>query len=490
MISLYQQPLALLTDLYELTMAYGYWKSQKLDNEAVFHLFFRRPPFEGGYTVTAGLESVIDYLQQWHFATSDLDYLATLRSETGEPFFEEAFLSYLQQLKFTCDVDAVREGDIVFPYEPLVRVQGPIIQAQLLETPLLTLINFATLIATKAARICQAAGEDPVLEFGVRRAQGIDGAMTASRSSYIGGCFATSNTLAGKLLQIPVRGTHAHSWVLAFDSELSSFRAYAEAMPNNSVFLVDTYDTLQGVLHAIEVGKWLKERGKKFLGVRLDSGDLTYLSIESRKLLDQAGFFDTKIYASNELNETLISDLKQQGAKVAVWGVGTHLVTGYGQPALDGVYKLSAFRKNKQDQWVYKLKLSERLSKISDPGILQVRRFSAPDGSYLADAIFDVPLGIQPNSRIIDPLDATRYRVLHSSLQTRDLLVPVFREGQAVYEKPTLQTIQASCRKELSLFHKSIKRFYNPHTYPVGMEQRLYDLKMDLIDQVRGEIAR
>lgn len=488
MFSLYNRSLALLTDLYELTMAYGYWKSQMLEDEGVFHLFFRRQPFQGGYTVTAGLESIIDYLQHWRFDRSDLDFLASLRSETDRPIFEEGFLGYLEELKFSCDIDAVEEGDIVFPYEPLIRVKGPIIQAQLLETPLLTLTNFASLIATKAARVCLAAGSDPVLEFGLRRAQGVDGAMTATRSSFIGGCAATSNTLAGKMLNIPVKGTHAHSWVLAFESELESFKAYARAMPDNCLFLVDTYDTLQGVKHAIEVAKWLKNQNKSFLGIRLDSGDINYLSQESRRLLDEAGFFEAKIVASNELNEYLIADLKSQGAKVAIWGVGTHLVTGYNQPALDGVYKLSAFRKKRSDEWAYKLKLSERLAKISDPGILQVRRYSSPERGYVADAIYDVLTGIQEECRIVDPLDPTRYRKVDKKLIAKDLLVPVFREGKCVYQKPALQSIQQFCKQELAYFDRSIKRLYNPHIYPVGMEGRLYSLKMQLIDQIKENI--
>jgi nicotinate phosphoribosyltransferase len=485
MLTLYNQPLGLMTDLYELTMAYGYWKSQMLENEAVFHLFFRKPPFNGGFAIAAGLENIIDYLQRWRFETSDLDYLSTLKTESGETLFEESFLSYLQEMKFCCDLDAVQEGDVVFPYEPLLRIQGPIIQAQLLETPLLTLLNFPSLIATKAARICLAAGEDPVLEFGLRRAQGIDGAMTATRSSYIGGCTGTSNTLAGKLLNIPVKGTHAHSWVMAFESEYSSFQAYAEALPGNCVFLVDTYDTLQGVKNAIEVGLWLKKKGRSLIGVRLDSGDLNYLSIESRKLLDKAGFKETKIYASNELNETLIADLKQQGAKIAVWGVGTHLVTGYGQPALDGVYKLSAFRKTSTDPWKYKLKLSEKLAKISDPGILQVRRFSIPEQGYVADALYNSPDGFPSSTMIIDPFDPTRSRLVSDSLHSKDLLQPIFRKGECLYSKPSLAAIQSYCKQELALFDKSIKRLQNPHVYPVGMEESYYALKMELIKKAR-----
>lgn len=490
MFALYKHSLALLTDLYEITMAYAYWKSQMLEDEGVFHLFFRRLPFQGGFAIASGLESVIDYVSHWHFSTSDLDFLASLKGDNEEPLFEEAFLKYLQNFKFCCEIDAIQEGEVIFPYEPLIRVQGPIIQAQLLETPLLTLTNFATLIATKAARICLAAGNDPVLEFGLRRAQGIDGAMTATRSSYIGGCAATSNTLAGKLFNIPVKGTHAHSWVMAFGSEVEAFKAYAKAMPNNCVFLVDTYDSMDGVKHAIEAAKWLKAQGKLFLGIRLDSGDLHYLSLKSRELLDEAGLTEAKIYASNELNEHLIADLKQQGAQVAVWGVGTHLVTGYSQPALDGVYKLSALRKSKKDPWIPKLKVSERLTKISDPGILQVRRYTSADGKYMADAIYDLSLGKPDIRRIIDPVDPTRTRVFSPNMQCRDLLVPIFREGQCVYQKPDLASIRQLCKQELSRFDRSIKRFYNPHIYPVGLEENLYELKMQLIDEIKDKIGK
>lgn len=469
-------------------MAYAYWKQGMAENEAVFHLFFRKHPFNGGFAVAAGLENVIAYLRQWHFDVGDLDYLANLKGPQNEPFFEEGFLTYLSKLKFSCDIDAVKEGEIVFPYEPLIRVQGPILQAQLLETPLLTLTNFSTLIATKSARIKLAAGDDRVLEFGLRRAQGIDGGMTATRAAYIGGCDATSNTLAGKLLGMPIKGTHAHSWIMAFETEEESFQAYAEALPSNSIFLVDTYDSIQGVRHAIEVGKQLRSKGHPFLGIRLDSGDIAYLSIQSRKLLDEAGFKETKIYASNELNEELISDLKAQGARVDVWGVGTHLVTGYSQPALDGVYKLSAFRKKKGEAWTYKLKLSERMKKISDPGILQVRRFLSPIHGYIADAIYDVHSDLSKGCQIVDPLDPIRKRSLSPHLEARDLLVPVFREGEVVYDSPPLNEIRQFAQTELARFDRSIKRFQNPHTYPVGMESSLYELKLQLIGQVKQRI--
>jgi len=355
-------------------MAYGYWKLGRTQDEAVFNLFFRTQPFKGGYTIACGLEYVIDFLEDFKFQDDDIKYLAELKGNDGKALFEPAFLDYLKNLQLNLDIDAIEEGIVVFPQEPLLRVRGPIIQCQLIETPLLNIINFQTLIATKAARVCQAAKGEPVLEFGLRRAQGIDGALTASRAAYIGGCAATSNVLAGKLFGIPVKGTHSHSWVMSFDTEQQAFDAYAEAMPNNCVFLVDTYDTLEGVKKAIETGKQLRAQGHEMVGIRLDSGDLAYLSIEARKLLDNNGFEKAYIVASNELDENVIENLKQQGATIAVWGVGTKLVTAYDHAALNGIYKLAAIRKPKQE-WEYKIKLSEEFAKINIPGLLNVRRF-------------------------------------------------------------------------------------------------------------------
>lgn len=482
--SLYENvSLALLTDLYELTMAYGYWKTKRAEDTAVFHLFFRKPPFKGGYAIAAGLESVIYFLKNFRYQNSDLAYLATLKGENGSPLFEEEFLTYLADMRFSCDIDAVPEGEVVFPYEPLVRVQGPMLQAQLLESPLLTLINFPSLIATKAARICHAAKNDPVIEFGLRRAQGIDGAMSATRSAYIGGCVATSNVLGGKYYDIPVKGTHAHSWVMAFNSEPEAFEAYAEAMPHNCLFLVDTYDSIEGVRHAITAGKTLQSMGKKLLGIRLDSGDLAHLSIQARAMLDEAGFTDAKILASNELNEFLITDLKNQGAQIGVWGVGTHLVTAFGQPALDGVYKLSALKR--QDKWEYKLKLSEQMTKISNPGILQVRRFSHNTEGYIGDALYDVFTDLSKGCHMVDPFDDTKKYFFQSQITAKDLLVPIFRGGDCVYKSPSLPDIQAYAKNELAQFDRSIRRFYNPHLYPVGMEKSLYEMKRQLVAKIR-----
>lgn len=485
--NVYKHSLSLFTDLYQLTMSYGYWKSGLAQKEAVFHHFFRRIPFRGGFAVAAGLEQLVDFLEEFRFQDSDLAYLASLKDPEGHVLFEKAFLDYLAEMKFSCSVDAVPEGTTMFPYEPLVRVQGPLIQCQILESPILNLINFPTLIATKAARMRIAAKNDEIIEFGMRRAQGIDGSLTASRSAYIGGCDSTSNVLAGKLYGIPLRGTHSHSWVMVFDDELESFKTYAELMPANCVFLVDTYDTIEGVKKAIEVGHYLEQQGKKFLGIRLDSGDLAYLSIKSRELLDQAGFKDAAIVASNELDETIISELKRQGAQITVWGVGTNLVTAKDQPALDGAYKLSAIR-DPAGKWKYKLKLSEQMIKVSNPGILQVRRFYHRNQA-IADAIYDIETHQSGEWHIVDPLDATREKLLKSDLPSRDLLVPIFKEGRRVYQLPSLAQIKAHTKSELMTFAEGIKRFLNPHEYVVGMEKTLYDLKIKLIKNIRSHTS-
>lgn len=481
--SIYDQSLALLTDFYQITMMYGYWKAGFGQKESVFHLFFRKSPFKGGFTIAAGLENVISFLERFKFDSSDLDYLSGLQGGDGAPYFEESFLNDLAKLRFTGDIDAVPEGTVVFPYEPLLRVQGSLIECQFLESPLLNLINFPTLIATKAARICLAAKGDPVLEFGLRRAQGIDGALTASRAAYIGGCDSTSNLLAGKLYGIPVKGTHAHSWVMVFDDEIDAFKTYAQYLPNHCVFLVDTYNTLEGVKKAIKVGDWLKKQGKKLLGIRLDSGDLADLSIKSRLLLDEAGFKEALIVASNDLDETIISELKRQGAQINVWGVGTSLVTARDQPALDGVYKLSAIR-DKGKEWKYKLKLSEQMVKVSNPGILQVKRFCS-DSQNLADVIYDINRPWKGDCASIDPLDSTHIRLIKKGVKSKDLLQPIFRKGHCVYRRPSLDEIRRYTQKELGAFPIGMKRFLNPHLYAVGMEKRLYDLKIQLIKQIR-----
>lgn len=481
---LYRDRLCLATDLYQLTMSYGYWKAGVADKEAVFNLFFRRNPFAGGYSVACGLTYLLDYLKSYQFEADDIAYLATLTGNDGRPLFEQGFLDYLADLRFSCDIDAVPEGTAIFPHEPMVRVRGPIIQCQILETPLLNIMNFQTLIATKAARICQATQGEQVLEFGLRRAQGMDGALAASWAAHIGGCSATSNVLAGKLFGIPVRGTHAHSWIMSFDSEEEAFQTYAEAMPNNCVFLVDTYDTLHGVRSAVEVGKRLKAKGYRMVGIRLDSGDLAYLSIEARKILDEGGFPEALIVASNDLDEYIIESLKKQGAAIAVWGVGTRLVTAYDQPALGGVYKLAAIRKP-GEEWQYKVKLSEQTIKVSTPGIQQIRRFFNDEG-LVGDMIFDEQMGAPERAVIVDPADMTRRKPIKLGTQHQDLLVPIYRDGKCVYQSPSLHDIRAHAQKQLSMLHPTIRRFVNPHGYPVGLEPKLHDLKTRLILQARG----
>ena len=482
---IYRTSLTLLTDLYQLTMAQAYWASGNADKEAVFHLFFRKSPFGGGFALSCGLARAIDCLSAFRFTPDDVDYLASLTGNNDGPLFEPEFLGELASVELRLDVDAVPEGTAVFPYEPLVRVRGPILQAQLVETVLLNAINFETLIATKAARVCLAARGDTVIEFGLRRAQGIDGGLSASRAAYVGGCAATSNVLAGRLYGIPVRGTQAHSWVMSFTSEREAFEAYAEAQPNNCVLLVDTYDTLQGVRNAVLVGRRLRERGHELAGVRLDSGDLAYLSLEARKILDAEGFSDTAIVASNDLDEHVISSLKEQGAAITVWGVGTRLVTGGDEAALGGVYKLGAVRRP-GEAWQHRLKISEQAVKTTNPGIQQIRRFETEDG-LVADIIYDEEQGLGDDPVLVDPVDPTRLKRIPADTRASDLLEPVVRGGRVVREAPPLSDIRSRAADQLGRLHSGIKRFVNPHQYPVGLSLELRDLKTKLVAFARRE---
>ena len=481
---LYRPSLALLTDLYELTMAFGYWKSGMADREAVFHLFFRENPFGGGFAVACGLEAVVDYLANLKFDEEETDYLAGLEGADGKPLFEVGFFDFLRRVPFGCDVDAVPEGTVVFPAEPLVRVRGPLIQAQIIETALLNLVNFQTLVATKAARVTMAAGGDPVLEFGLRRAQGIDGGVSASRAAYVGGCASTSNVLAGRLLGIPVKGTHAHSWVMCFDDETEAFDAYAAAMPANCVFLVDTYDSVRGVRHAVETGRRLRAKGHEMIGIRLDSGDLADLSVEARKILDGAGFPGAAIVASNDLDEHSIDDLKRRGAKIGVWGVGTRLVTAHDDPALGGVYKLSAIRE-KGGPWQDKVKLSEQSVKSTTPGILQVRRY-LKNGRAVADVIHDDGNPIRGESVVVGEANQPRRITMEADTPSEELLVPIFRGGRCVYDCPALDEVRRRRERQLDLFGADVKRFVDPQRYCVGLEGGLYDRKMRLIEREAG----
>jgi nicotinate phosphoribosyltransferase len=475
--------LALLTDLYQLTMACGYWKAGLYDREAVFHLTYRRPPFGGGYAIAAGIAPALAYLERFRFSAADCAYLATLRDAGDAPMFPQAFVDYLHDLRFTCSVDAVPEGTLVFPHEPIVRVRGPILQAQLVETPLLTMVNFQTLVATKAARVVQAARGAPVLEFGLRRAQGIDGGIAASRAAYIGGCAASSNVIAGKVLGIPVKGTHAHSWVMFHDDELDAFRAYAEAMPGNCTFLVDTYDTLDGVRNAIIVGRELRARGHELAGIRLDSGDLAHLSSEARKLLDEAGFPKARIVASNDLDEHLIGSILEQGASIDLWGVGTKLVTAFDQPALGGVYKLGASRDAK-GAWREAIKLSEQPIKISNPGVLQVRRLRR-GGELVGDVIFDSEHGCSEPCALHDIENPTRAPFAPVHDRADDLLVPIMTNGTAV-ALPGLEAARARAAEELGGLSMRTRRFMNPQPYPVGLDGHVHRRKQELIAAARG----
>lgn len=477
----------LLTDLYQLTMAAAYWKCGRAEDEAVFHLFFRRTPFGGSYALAAGLGDAVEWLRNYRFSPEELTYLGTMKGRDGSPLFEPGFLDYLRDLRLTVDVDAMPEGTLAFAHEPLLRVRGPLVQGQLLETALLCILNYQTLVATKAARVCEATRGEPVLEFGLRRAQGPDGAMSASRAAFIGGCAATSNVLAGQRFGIPVRGTHAHSWVMSFDSEREAFQAYARAMPHNSTFLVDTYDTLGGVREAIEAGRWLREQGHELNGIRLDSGDLAELSIAARRLLDEAGFPHATIVASNDLDEHLIENLKQQGARISVWGVGTKLVTAYDQPALGGVYKLGAIRRA-DGSWDHKVKLSEQPVKISNPGVLQVRRFQGERG-FVGDVIYDDLTGTPPHTAVDVSEPSNRWQPRDGETGA-DVLVPVLRAGKVVREPEPLADCQARAQHQLTQLPATMKRFLNPESYFVGLAHELHETKLRLIAQARGEEKR
>jgi nicotinate phosphoribosyltransferase len=477
----YPVPPATLTDLYELTMAAGYWKLGRTGDQAIFTLFFRQAPFGGGFTLAAGLEGVIAFLERYRYSPTELAHLEGLQGNDDRPLFERAFLDHLADLRLEVDLDAVPEGTVVFPHEPLVRVSGSLLQAQLLESALLNLVNFPSLAATKAAHVTLAGGGAPVLEFGLRRAQGPDGALTASRSAYLGGCSATSNVLAGRLFDIPVRGTHAHSWVLSFASEQDAFDAWAEVMPGNAVMLVDTYDSVEGVANAIDTGRRMRQRGHRLAGIRLDSGDLAYLSVRAREMLDAAGFEDTQIVASNDLDPETIESLQAQGARIDVWGVGTKLVTCFDQPALGGVYKLTAIQEA-GGEWRTPVKVSADTPKITVPGKLGVRRFYDRDGTARADMIWDELHALDGSRVIVDPADSHHRMTIDAAWTHKEVLVPVFRGGRRVYDVPALEEARDLARHELGTLHPAILRQLRPHWYPAGLEWSLYRRREAMIE--------
>ncbi len=477
-------PCGLITDFYELTMVQGYYLEENYP-EVVFDLFYRSQPFGSGFAIFAGLQDALEGIRNFAFSSEDIDYLRSLGN------FRESFLTYLKDFRFTGDIYAMDEGSVVFPGEPLVRVHGNLIEAQLIESYLLNVINFQSLIATKSARVVNASGGGKVIEFGLRRAQGLDGAMSATRAAYIGGVAGTSNTLGGKRFGIPVMGTMAHSWVMAYPDELESFRKFAGIYPETAILLIDTYDTLNsGLKHAITVGKELKKQGKR-LGVRIDSGDLSYLSKKVRKALDAEGLYDALITVSNDLNEEIIHQLVAERSPIDAWGVGTNLVTGGSQAAMNGVYKLSA--KKNGGAFVPTMKLSNHVEKTTNPGIKQVFRFFS-GSEALGDLIIleeEGPLKIGEPYTFNHPLvehqrfimRKQRYTYLKQMLQKK-------MESGTVLEHPTLEEIRTHAQEGLASLDDTYKRIINPHIYKVSISDRLKELKGEMIHQFRKEFQQ
>lgn len=474
-----KQNLTLMTDLYELTMMQGYFRNKDRNETVIFDAFYRNNPMDSGYSICAGLEQVIDYINNLHFEDDDIAYLRSLG------IFGEDFLDYLRDFHFSGDIYAIPEGSIMFPREPMIKVIAPIMEAQLVETAILNIINHQSLIATKTSRVCFAARGDGIMEFGLRRAQGPDAGNYGARAAVVGGCCGTSNVLTGQLFNIPILGTHAHSWVMSFPTELDAFRAYADIFPGNCLLLVDTYDTLRsGVPNAITVFNELRSRGYEPAGIRLDSGDLAYLTKKARKMLDEAGFENAKICVSGDLDETLINSLKMQGACINTWGVGTKLITSDDKPALGGVYKMSA---EIIDGVVYpKIKLSENAVKITNPGIKTVYRLYDKDHMAIADliALRDEKFDTTKPLTIYHP-EQTYKRMTLTDYTMRELLVPIFIDGKQVYNCPTIQQIQAYAKQELDTLWEESKRLMNPQVYKVDYSDGLYDLRQKLIREHR-----
>lgn len=475
--------LTLLTDLYELTMMQGYFKNGNQDI-AVFDAFYRNNPSGGGYAVCAGLAQVIDYIENLHFDKDDINYLRSLG------IFDEDFLGYLSNFKFSGDIYAVPEGSLIFPREPLVKVIAPIMEAQLIETAILNIINHQSLIATKAARVCYAANGDGVMEFGLRRAQGPDSGTYGARAAVIGGCKGTSNVLAGQMFDIPVLGTHAHSWIMSFPDEYTAFKKYAALYPSACILLVDTFDTLKsGVPNAIRVFTEMREAGipLTYYGIRMDSGDLAYLSKQVRKTLDKAGFHDAVISASNDLDEYLIESLKSQGAAITSWGVGTNLITSKDNPAFGGVYKLTAI-KDKNGNFLPKIKLSENIEKVTNPGNKTFYRiYDKTTGKIKADLICLAEEHFDENEdmRLFDPnAPWKKTRLSAGSYSLREMLLPVIKDGKTIYHSPSVMDIQAICNNEKQTIWDETKRFVNPQEIYVDLSQKLYDMKTEILNRL------
>lgn len=478
-----ERNLTLLTDFYELTMMQGYFKKKDANETVIFDAFYRENPHGNGYAICAGLEQVVEYINNLHFDQEDVDYLRT----TG--LFDEDFLDYLKNFRFSGDIYAIPEGTVVFPREPLVKVIAPIMEAQLIETALLNIINHQSLIATKTARVVYAAKGDGVMEFGLRRAQGPDAGIYGARAAMIAGCIGTSNVLAGQMFDVPIKGTHAHSWIMSFQDELTAFRTYAQLYPSACILLVDTYDTLKsGIPNAIKVFTEMKEAGipLTFYGIRLDSGDLAYLSKKAKKMLDEAGFTDAVISASNDLDETLINSLKIQGATINSWGVGTNLITSKDCPSFGGVYKLAAVQDKASGKFIPKIKLSENAEKITNPGNKAIKRiYSRETGKIIADLICleDEKYSESNSLLLFDPMETwKKTHLAPNSYTLRDLLIPVFQKGQCVYHSPKVMDIQKYCKEELNTLWEESLRLVNPHRVHVDLSNELWHMKNQLLD--------
>ncbi len=479
-----KENLTLLTDFYELTMMQGYFKNNT-NERVIFDVFYRTNPSGSGYAICAGLDQVIDYIKNLHFDEEDMAYLRSLN------MFDDDFLEYLTNFHFTGDIYAIPEGTVVFPMEPLVKVVAPIIEAQLIETAILNIINHQSLIATKASRVCYAANGDGVMEFGLRRAQGPDAGTLGARAAVIGGCIGTSNVLCAKYFNVPALGTHAHSWIMSFEDELTAFRKYAELYPSNTTLLVDTYDTLRsGVPNAIKVFQELKAAGNmpKIYGIRLDSGDLAYLSKRARKMLNEAGFKDASIVASSDLDEYLIDSLKTQGAAINSWGVGTNLITSKDCPAFGGVYKLAAIEKN--GEFIPKIKLSENPWKITNPGNKTIYRvYEKESGNVKADliALVGEKYSEDETLKLFDPIATWKKTNLKGGSYTlRELLVPIFLKGECVYTSPSVMDIRAYCQKELDTLWDETRRLVNPHNVYVDLSNDLWQMKNKLLNSINN----
>ena len=480
-----QRNLTLLTDLYELTMMQGYFKEKDANETVVFDMFYRTNPHGNGFTICAGLAQLIDYIKDLHFAPDDIEYLRSVG------MFEEDFLEYLRDFRFTGDIWAIPEGTVAFPREPLVKVIAPIMQAQLIETALLNLINHQSLIATKTERIVYAAKGDGVMEFGLRRAQGPDAGTYGARAAMIAGCIGTSNVLCGKMFDVPVKGTHAHSWIMSFPDELTAFRTYARLYPSACILLVDTYDTLKsGVPNAIKVFTEMRQAGipLTFYGIRLDSGDLAYLSKKAKRMLDEAGFSDAVISASNDLDEYLIDSLKMQGAAINSWGVGTNLITSKDCPSFGGVYKLAAVKDKAAGNFIPKIKLSENAEKITNPGNKTIYRiYDKETGKMRADLICFVGEEYDTSKDLLlfDPNATWKKTRLEGGTYTmKEILKPVFIRGECKYNSPSVQEIADYCRQEKETLWDETKRLFNPHKVYVDLSQKLYDTKTELLNNV------